>query len=87
MQYSNWKKCCYWNCRRRISENHFLCNEHFNDLIDGFIDQCPVCGRFKNLEYDSCSDCYNERKEYNQVRPHGVLGYQPPAPEVILTTI
>jgi len=21
------------------------------------------------------------RKEYNQVRPHGSLGYQPPAPE------
>jgi len=25
------------------------------------------------------------RKEYNQVRPHSALGYQPPAPEVILT--
>jgi transposase InsO family protein len=26
------------------------------------------------------------RREYNQVRPHSALGYQPPAPEVILTT-
>jgi transposase InsO family protein len=25
------------------------------------------------------------RKEYNQVRPHSALGYQPPAPETILT--
>jgi putative transposase len=25
------------------------------------------------------------RKEYNQVRPHSSLGYQPPAPEAILT--
>jgi len=25
------------------------------------------------------------RKEYNQVRPHSTLGYQPPAPEAILT--
>ena len=25
------------------------------------------------------------RKEYNQVRPHSALGYQPPAPEAILT--
>jgi hypothetical protein len=25
------------------------------------------------------------RREYNQVRPHSALGYQPPAPETILT--
>ena len=24
------------------------------------------------------------RKEYNQVRPHSALGYQPPAPEAII---
>jgi len=27
------------------------------------------------------------RREYNQVRPHSALGYRPPAPEAILTTI
>ena len=27
------------------------------------------------------------RREYNQVRPHSALGYQPPAPEVILTMV
>ena len=27
------------------------------------------------------------RKNYNQVRPHSALGYQPPAPEAILTTV
>ena len=26
------------------------------------------------------------RMEYNQVRPHSALGYQPPAPEAVLTT-
>ena len=26
------------------------------------------------------------RREYNQLRPHSSLGYQPPAPEVILVT-
>ena len=26
------------------------------------------------------------RREYNQVRPHSALGYQPPAPEAMLTT-
>jgi len=25
------------------------------------------------------------RREYNQIRPHSALGYQPPAPETILT--
>ena len=27
------------------------------------------------------------RREYNQVRPHSALGYRPPAPEAILTTV
>jgi putative transposase len=27
------------------------------------------------------------RREYNQVRPHSALRYQPPAPEVILTMV
>ena len=25
------------------------------------------------------------RNEYNQIRPHSALGYQPPAPEVIIS--
>jgi putative transposase len=25
------------------------------------------------------------QRKYNQVRPHSALGYQPPAPEAILT--
>jgi len=27
------------------------------------------------------------RREYNQVRPHSILGYRPPAPRAILTSI
>jgi putative transposase len=27
------------------------------------------------------------RREYNQIRPRSALGYKPPAPEAILTTI
>ena len=27
------------------------------------------------------------RREYNQIRPHSSLGYQPPAPEAILTAV
>ena len=27
------------------------------------------------------------RREYNHLRPHSALGYRPPAPEVILTSI
>ena len=62
MTYGNWNKCSYWNCGRRIDKAHFLCREHFEDLLDGFIDQCPICGRFKDMEYDLCLDCYNGRQ-------------------------
>ena len=27
------------------------------------------------------------KREYNQIRPHSALGYRPPAPETILTTV
>lgn len=27
------------------------------------------------------------RREYNQIRPHSSLGYQPPAPQAILTVV
>jgi len=27
------------------------------------------------------------RREYNQLRPHSALGYQPPAPEAVLSDL
>ena len=52
--------CGYWECDRSIPYNHFLCAEHYEDWEDGFIDQCPRCGRFKDSMYELCLDCaYN----------------------------
>ncbi|MSQ40880.1 MAG: hypothetical protein EXR55_04345 [Dehalococcoidia bacterium] len=53
--------CQYWDCRWPISPNHFLCLEHYDDFQDGFINQCPKCGRYKDSDYDLCLDCYRGR--------------------------
>ena len=53
--------CGYWECNRRIPYNHFLCAEHYEDWEDGFIDQCPRCGRFKDSMYELCLDCAYRR--------------------------
>ena len=54
----NKKICQYWNCNVAIRNNYFLCADHYNDLEDYVIDKCPECGRFKDVEYDVCKDCY-----------------------------
>lgn len=53
--------CAYWDCRRPIHPDHFLCMEHYHDLQDGLIDECPRCGRFKDAEYELCLDCRRGR--------------------------
>ena len=52
------KKCQYWNCNRTIGANHFLCAEHYEDYEDYVVDKCPECGRYKDIEFDVCKDCY-----------------------------
>ena len=52
------KTCRYWNCNRNIRANYFLCPEHYQDLGDYVINKCPQCGRYKDVEYDICKDCY-----------------------------
>src|SRR3990172_3058844 len=54
--------CGYWECDKRIRHHHFLCGEHYEDLVDGLIDQCPKCHRFKDARYDLCLDCYYRRR-------------------------
>ena len=54
--------CGYWSCNRRIRSNQFLCREHYEDLRDGFLNRCPICGRFKDIEHNLCLDCYNGRQ-------------------------
>lgn len=64
------KQCQYWNCNRAIRANHFLCSEHYEDWEDYIIDKCPECGRYKDVEFDTCKDCYDKlKKEYTVKKP------------------
>ncbi len=50
--------CGYWDCKKRIPSDDFLCAEHYQSWTDGLIDRCPKCGRFKDVMYQLCLDCY-----------------------------
>ena len=52
------KTCQYWNCNINVRSNHFLCAEHYEDYQEYLIDKCPECGRFKDVGFDVCKDCY-----------------------------
>ena len=52
------KTCQYWNCNINVRSNHFLCAEHYEDYQEYVIDKCPECGRFKDVGFDVCKDCY-----------------------------
>lgn len=50
--------CGHWDCNKEIPDGDFLCAKHYEKWIDGFIDRCPKCGRFKDIKYYLCLDCY-----------------------------
>lgn len=50
--------CGYWNCDKRIRKEDFLCAGHYESWVNGLIDRCPKCGRFKDVMYQLCLDCY-----------------------------
>jgi len=54
--------CGYWDCNKRIPDDAFLCAEHYEDWANGFLDQCPECGRLKDKMYRLCLDCYYGRR-------------------------
>jgi len=54
--------CAYSGCNKHITNpKYFLCTEHHEARKEGLIDQCPKCGRFKDVEYKQCLDCYHKR--------------------------
>ena len=55
------RSCGYWDCSRPTRVGHFLCREHYEDYVDGLIDRCPGCGRFKHALHELCLDCYSGR--------------------------
>lgn len=49
--------CAYWNCYKEMSDKVLLCHEHGLAMNKGIIDQCPRCGRFKDIRQKYCSTC------------------------------
>lgn len=68
------KTCQFWDCNINIRSNHFLCAEHYEDYLEYLIDKCPECGRYKDVGFDVCKDCYdtlrrkNVEKKTNSIR-------------------
>lgn len=58
--------CLFWDCDASIRPDHIFCYDHFKELQDGLIDECPGCNRAKYSEYDFCLKCYND----SRVRTH-----------------
>lgn len=67
---SGQKRCLFWNCSVPIRADHIFCYDHYEDLQDGLIDECPDCNRAKDVEYNVCRDCYNSsRTQQSRSRP------------------
>ncbi len=50
--------CEYWHCSNTITGTEYLCPTHHQKWLDGIIDRCPKCSRFKDTMYRFCLDCY-----------------------------
>ncbi len=61
--------CAFWDCNKGIPEDDFLCAEHQEKWVGGLIDRCPKCGRFKDIMYYLCLDCYIGRRVKPQKVP------------------
>lgn len=53
--------CGYWDCHQHTQQSDFLCAEHHQKWDAGLLDRCPKCGRFKDIMYYLCLDCYGGR--------------------------
>ena len=51
--------CLFWDCNKRIREDHVFCYEHFQGFQAGDVDECPGCGFAKDAQYEVCLDCRN----------------------------
>ena len=77
------KRCLFWSCNTPIRQDYIVCYDHYEDMVDGLIDECPSCNRAKYTEYDVCLDCFNHApKRPTQARASGTKeGYKWYRPE------
>ena len=64
--------CKEQSCTEKVRRDHYLCREHWEELQEGVIDECPQCGVYKDAEYRLCIECNKEasavrRKKSKQV--------------------
>ena len=57
---SGTKTCLFWECNVSILADHVMCPEHYANLQEGPVNECPGCHRAKSAEYDVCLDCYRK---------------------------
>ena len=72
--------CLFWDCGKPIRSDHILCYEHYQDLQDGLLDECPGCNRAKDVQYELCLECYREQQSTRRrtVKPSpGLRWYRP----------
>ena len=50
-------QCRFWDCTETIRRNYFLCSTHYPLYEARAIDQCPMCGKYKAVEYEVCLTC------------------------------
>jgi predicted GIY-YIG superfamily endonuclease len=68
--------CLFWDCSKPIRDDHVFCYDHYNDLLNGSIDECPGCNRGKYIDYDLCLDCHRKsstlrtRRTSNNTQSH-----------------
>ena len=53
-------QCQFWDCDKTIPYDHFLCYDHWTELLEVEIDPCQACGLFKDVDYDVCGNCYRQ---------------------------
>lgn len=75
-------KCLFWDCNASIRADYVFCYDHFLDLQEGLIDECPGCGQAKDIQYDVCLKCYRIRRPIlsepdNQVQSQAPVGTNP----------
>lgn len=61
-------QCQLCGCNRIIPGRHFLCRDHYTECEAGAIDQCPACGRYKDVSYDVCRDCYEQTVSASDIK-------------------
>jgi predicted GIY-YIG superfamily endonuclease len=85
MRKSN-RVCEYWDCDTGVTGSDYLCDKHHKKWLDGTIDRCPKCSRFKDTIYRYCLDCYLERP-IKKRKPAVVSTKQKKSPRELYTGI